>query len=45
VESVVKYIVSQHEHHKKVTFLDEYKIMLEKAGIAYDERYIFKLPE
>jgi putative transposase len=45
VDSVVKYIAGQQEHHKKITFLDEYRDMLIKAGITYDERYIFKLPE
>ena len=45
VDAVVKYIANQQEHHKKITFLDEYKNMLDKAGIAYDEKYIFKLPE
>ena len=45
VDSVVKYIAHQQEHHKKTTFLDEYRSMLQKAGIAYDERYIFRLPE
>jgi len=45
VDAVVKYIANQQEHHKKITFPDEYKNMLDKAGIAYDERYIFKLPE
>jgi len=45
VDSVVKYIANQQEHHKKTTFLDEYRHMLSKAGVAYDERYIFKLPE
>ena len=45
IDGVVKYIANQQEHHKKVTFLDEYKNMLYKAGIEYDERYIFKIPE
>ena len=45
VDSVVKYIANQQEHHKKTTFLDEYRNMLNKAGITYDEKYIFKLPE
>ncbi len=45
IDAVVKYINNQQEHHKKVSFLDEYKDMLAKAGIEYDERYIFKLPE
>jgi hypothetical protein len=28
-----------------VSFLDEYKLMLEKFGIQYKEEYIFKAPE
>ena len=45
VDSVAKYILNQQEHHKKTTFLEEYKKMLETFGVDYDERYIFKLPE
>jgi REP-associated tyrosine transposase len=44
VDSVVKYILKQQEHHQKTSFLDEYREMLENFGIDYDERYIFKLP-
>lgn len=42
---VVGYINNQQEHHKKITFLDEYKLMLQKFEIGFDEHYIFKLPE
>lgn len=45
VDKVVKYIHSQQEHHRKVTFLDEYLQMLKSFDITFDERYIFKLPE
>jgi len=45
IDKVVKYILNQQEHHKKVTFLDEYRQLLQKFNIEYDERYIFKLPE
>lgn len=45
INGVVEYIANQQEHHKKVSFLDEYKAMLKKFDVAYDERYIFKLPE
>lgn len=45
VNSVVQYIVNQQEHHKKISFIDEYKKMLVDFGIEYDERYIFSLPE
>ena len=45
IDAVLKYIMNQQEHHRKITFLDEYKKMLEKFAIGYDEQYIFKLPE
>ena len=45
VDAVAKYVMNQREHHKKITFLDEYKDMLDKFEVSYDERYIFKLPE
>ncbi len=45
VDSVVKYITNQQEHHQKTAFLDEYKKMLTDFGIVYDEGYIFSSPE
>jgi putative transposase len=39
---VANYIHNQEQHHKKKTFLNEYTQMLEKAGVQYDSRYIFK---
>lgn len=42
---VITYIQNQEAHHRKITFLDEYKKFLEKFGVDYDERYIFKAPE
>jgi len=42
---VVNYIMNQEEHHRKKTFLDEYKALLDEFDIEYDQRYIFKLPE
>ena len=39
---VIKYIEMQEEHHKKRTFMDEYKEFLEKFEIEYDDRYVFK---
>ncbi|MEX2484874.1 MAG: IS200/IS605 family transposase [Brumimicrobium sp.] len=40
-ENVVKYIENQEEHHRKLTFQEEYKWFLEKFRIDYDERYVF----
>ena len=43
--SVIAYVHNQENHHRKISFLDEYKKFLEKFEVAYDERYIFKAPE
>lgn len=45
VSDVVEYIAKQQEHHSKFSFLHEYRTMLERFEIEFDERYIFKLPE
>jgi len=45
VNNVIKYILNQQEHHKKVSFLDEYVKMLTDFNVDYDDRYIFSLPE
>lgn len=45
VDDVVKYIANQQEHHKKFSFMNEYRMLLEKFEIEFDERFIFKLPE
>ena len=39
-DALVKYIVGQEEHHRTVSFIDEYKRLLAEAGIEYDERYL-----
>jgi len=39
---VANYIANQKEHHKKVSFPDEYHKMLKNFGVEYDERYTFK---
>jgi REP element-mobilizing transposase RayT len=40
VEGVRRYIANQEEHHRKRSFRDELKMMLEKSGVVYDERYL-----
>jgi len=42
IPAVCKYIENQEEHHRKKTFLEEYKHILDELEIEYDERYIFK---
>ena len=41
-DAVVKYILNQEDHHRKKTFMEEYKEMLKKFEIDYNEQYIFK---
>jgi REP-associated tyrosine transposase len=40
--AVIRYIQNQQTHHAKKSFRDEYIQLLEKFGVAYDRRYIFK---
>lgn len=44
VQDVIRYIQNQEVHHKKQSFLDEYRDFLKAFEIEYDERYIFKEP-
>ena len=41
VERVIAYIENQHEHHRKKTFQDEYRLFLKKYNVEYDERYVW----
>jgi putative transposase len=38
---VLAYIANQEEHHRKISFKEEFTGFLKKHGIAYDERYVF----
>jgi len=37
--ATVQYIQKQEEHHRKVSFQDEYRELLKLAGLEVDERY------
>lgn len=41
IETVVRYIQNQEEHHRKITFEEEYRKFLEKYKITYDEKYVW----
>jgi putative transposase len=41
VPSVQKYIENQQEHHRKISFQEEYCAFLTKHAITYDERYLW----
>ena len=41
-QTVRDYIGKQHEHHRRTTFQDEYRIFLERHRVAFDERYVWE---
>ncbi len=41
VDTVVKYIQNQKEHHKSKSFQDEYRQFLKTYEIEFDERYVW----
>jgi REP element-mobilizing transposase RayT len=38
----VNYIRGQEEHHRKMSFQEEYRLFLDRHGIEYDERYVWE---
>jgi putative transposase len=41
LEAVIEYVCNQEEHHKRLTFQDEYRAFLKRYHIAFDERYVW----
>ena len=41
IPDVIEYIRNQAEHHRTRTFQEEFREMLERHGITFDERYIW----
>jgi putative transposase len=42
VEKIIGYIKNQPEHHRKMTFKEEFLELLKKQQLAYDERYLWE---
>ena len=42
LEQVKKYIANQAEHHKKISFQDELRLLLQQHEVEWDERYIWE---
>lgn len=42
LDAVYRYIRNQEEHHKEISFREEYIGLLEEFNIDYNEQYIFK---
>jgi putative transposase len=41
VAKVVAYIGRQEEHHRTQSFQDEFRVLLKKHGVKWDERYVW----
>ena len=41
-EKVRQYILGQKEHHRKKTFQEEFRSLLDHHGFSYDERYMWE---
>jgi REP element-mobilizing transposase RayT len=39
-DRVIRYIINQQQHHRKKTFIEEYRGLLEEMGIEFDEKYL-----
>ena len=42
VDAVKAYVEGQEEHHRKMTFQEEYVAFLKRHHIEYDERYVWE---
>lgn len=42
VDEIYKYILTQEEHHKTITFQEEYLELLKEFEVEFDEQYVFK---
>jgi len=42
LDKTVEYIQRQEQHHRKMTFQEEFLALLQKHQIAYDERYLWE---
>jgi putative transposase len=45
IDTVVKYVLNQEEHHRTKSFKIEYLGFLKKFNIAFDEKYVFDFIE
>ena len=41
LEQVKQYIANQEEHHRKMSFQDELRVLLRKHEIEWDEKYVW----
>jgi putative transposase len=41
LDAVVQYVKAQQEHHRTQTFQEEYRELLRRHGVDFDERYVW----
>ena len=41
LESVIEYVTKQDEHHQRLTFQEEYRAILHRHHVNFDERYVW----
>lgn len=41
VDAVRQYVLNQEEHHKVESFEEEYRRLLKKYDVNYEERYVW----
>jgi REP element-mobilizing transposase RayT len=41
LQAVLQYVEAQQEHHRTRTFQEEYRELLRKHGVDFDERYVW----
>jgi hypothetical protein len=41
LDATIQYIRTQEAHHRKISFEDEFRSILEKHRVAYDPKYLF----
>jgi putative transposase len=45
LDTIIRYIENQEEHHKRSSFKREYLTLLRKFDIAFEEKYVFEFIE
>ena len=41
IKDVRRYIAEQEQHHRKLPIQDEFRLLLKRYELAYDERYVW----
>ena len=42
LDTVIKYVLNQEQHHRKISFKEEYLEILRKNGIEFKDEYVFE---